>query len=514
MSIYKCLREYIYIVKNYLGGNNLDSFNIYKDIAERTQGDIYVGVVGPVRTGKSTFIKKFMDLMVIPKIENNYKKERAKDELPQSGSGKGIHTTEPKFVPNEAVEISLDDEIKFKVRMVDCVGYIVKSALGYLDGEDAKMVHTPWYDYEIPFEDAAELGTRKVIQDHSTIGLVVTTDGTITGINREDYTSAEERVINELKEIKKPFIVVLNSATPNAPETKALKMEMEEKYKVTVQVLDVYNMDEDDIEEIFKSILKEFPVKEINIDMPEWLEKLDPSHWLKKDFFNIVKNMSKDIFKVKDIKASLDTIKSDEYLGASLLIEMDLGVGKGRILLKPEDGIFYKVLSEICDVDVVSESDLLSLMKELNGAKKEYDKVRDALEEVKATGYGLVAPQLSEMTFEEPEIVKQGNKFGVKLKASAPSLHLIKADIKTEISPIMGSEKESEELVKALLDQFESDPTSLWQSNMFGKSLEVLVKEGLQNKLYKMPEDVQVKIQKTLQKIINEGNGGLICIIL
>lgn len=492
----------------------MDSFNIYKDIAERTQGDIYVGVVGPVRTGKSTFIKKFMDLMVIPKIDNNYKKERAKDELPQSGSGKSIHTTEPKFVPNEAVEISLDDEIRFKVRMVDCVGYIVKGALGYLDGEEAKMVHTPWYDYEIPFEDAAEIGTRKVITDHSTIGLVITTDGSITGISREDYMEAEERVIAELQSINKPFIVVLNSSKPNAPETKALKKELEEKYKVTVQILDVFNMNEDDIEEIFNHVLKEFPVKEINIDMPEWLEKLDSGHWLKKDFFNIVKEMSKNISKVKDIKISIDNMKSDEYLGTNTLTEMDMGNGTGRILLKPEDGVFYKVLSEICDLDVQSESDLLSLIKELNYAKKEYDKVKDALDEVRETGYGLVAPQLSEMKFEEPEIVKQGNKYGVKLKASAPSLHLIKADIKTEISPIMGSEKESEELVKALLDQFETDPTSLWQSNMFGKSLEVLVKEGLQNKLYKMPEDVQVKIQRTLQKIINEGNGGLICIIL
>lgn len=492
----------------------MDSFNIYKDIAERTQGDIYVGVVGPVRTGKSTFIKKFMDLMVIPKIENNYKKERAKDELPQSGSGKSIHTTEPKFVPNEAVEISLDDEINFKIRLVDCVGYIVKGALGYLDGEEAKMVHTPWYEYEIPFEDAAEIGTKKVIQDHSTIGLVITTDGTITGIDRSDYEEPEERVINELKDMNKPFIVVLNSSKPNSPETKKLKKEMEEKYDVTVQILDVFNMVESDIEDIFEHVLNEFPVKEINIDMPEWLEKLEPSHWLKKDFFNIIKDMSKDISKIKDIKASLNSIKSDEYLGTSQLIEMNLGMGIGRVLLKPEDSIFYKILSEICDLEVESESDLLSLIKELNYAKKEYDKVKDALEEVKTTGYGLVAPQLTEMKFEEPEIVKQGNKYGVKLKASAPSLHLIKADIKTEISPIMGSEKESEELVNALLEQFENDPTSLWQSNMFGKSLEVLVKEGLQNKLYRMPEDVQIKIQKTLQKIINEGDGGLICIIL
>ena len=492
----------------------MDSFNIYKDIAERTQGDIYLGVVGPVRTGKSTFIKRFMDLMVIPKIENNFKKERAKDELPQSASGKGIHTTEPKFVPNEAVEISIDGEINFKVRLVDCVGYIVKDADGYLDGEESKMVHTPWFDYEIPFEDAAEIGTKKVITDHSTIGLVITTDGSITGIERDSYVEAEERVIREMQDINKPFIVVLNTKNPKSAETKALKKSMEEKYNATVQILDIYNMTEEDIEEIFMQVLNEFPIKEINIDMPEWLEKLDINHWLKKDFFNIIKDMSVDISKIKDINISLDKTKENEYLGTSKLIQMDLGIGIGRVILKPKDGIFYKVLSEICDLNVFSESDLLSLIKELNYAKKEYDKVKDALVDVRETGYGLVAPELSEMKFEEPEIVKQGNKFGVKLNASAPSLHLIKADIKTEISPIMGSEKESEELVKALLEQFDTDPVSLWQSNMFGKSLEVLVKEGLQNKLYKMPEDVQVKIQKTLQKIINEGNGGLICIIL
>lgn len=492
----------------------MDSFNIYKDISERTQGDIYLGVVGPVRTGKSTFIKKFMDLMVIPKIDNTYKKERAKDELPQSGSGKTIHTTEPKFVPNEAVEISLDDELYFKVRLVDCVGYIVKGALGYVDGEETKMVHTPWYDYEIPFEDAAEIGTRKVITDHSTIGLVITTDGSITGINREDYVEPEERVIQELKDINKPFIVLLNSSRPNSAEAKTLKKEMEEKYNVYVQIMDIFNMNEEDIEEIFNHVLKEFPVKEVNIDMPEWIEKLDPNHWLKKDFFNIIKEMSKDIYKVRDIKKSVDNIIRDEYVGTCSIVQMELGRGIGRIVIRPEDGVFYTILSEITDLDVASENDLLLLINDLNKAKKEYDKVKDALNDVMETGYGLVAPQLSEMKFEEPEIVKQGNKFGVKLKASAPSLHLIKADVKTEISPIMGSEKESEELVKSILEQFDTDPTSLWQSNMFGKSLEVLVKEGLQNKLYKMPEDVQIKIQKTLQKIINEGNGGLICIIL
>ncbi|QLY81896.1 stage IV sporulation protein A [Clostridium intestinale] len=492
----------------------MEDYNIYKDIAERTQGDIYVGVVGPVRTGKSTFIKRFMDLMVIPNIENSYKKERAKDELPQSGSGKTIHTTEPKFVPNEAVEISLEEELKLKVRLVDCVGYIVKGALGYIEENNPKMVNTPWFDYEIPFEDAAEIGTRKVITDHSTIGLVVTTDGSITGIQREDYVEAEERVIGELKSINKPFIIILNTNNPNSTETMELKKSMELKYSVSVEIMDVQKMDEGSIQKLFKKVLKEFPVKEINIDMPEWIEKLEGSHWLKSNFINIVKSMCENIFKVRDIKECLNNNSGEDIFAQSEVTEMNLGNGTARINMKPKDGIFYKILSELCDTEIVSESHLIDLVKDLHHAKVEYDKVSIALQDVKDTGYGLVAPQLSEMKFEEPEIVKHGSKYGIKLKASAPSLHLIKADIETEISPIMGTEKETEELMKSLLNQFENDPSKLWQSNMFGKSLEVLVKEGLQNKLYKMPEDVQVKIQKTLQKIINEGNGGLICIIL
>lgn len=416
--------------------------------------------------------------MVIPKIENEFKKERAKDELPQSGSGKMIHTTEPKFVPNEAIEINIEEEIKFKVRMVDCVGYIVKEALGYIEDNNPKMVNTPWYDYEIPFEDAAEIGTRKVITDHSTIGLVITTDGSITGLDRQDYIEAEERVISELQSINKPFVVVLNSARVNSKETLAIKKEMEEKYNVEVQPMDIANMREEDIENLFKHVLKEFPVKEVNINMPEWLERLECDHWLKKNFFNIIRDMSKNISKIRDIKISLDKLEGEEFLGEAFIKDIDLGVGTANVVMKPKEGIFYKVLSEICEIDVSSENDLLSIVKELNFAKKEYDKVKDALKDVNETGYGLVAPQLKEMKFEEPEIVKHGAQYGVKLKASAPSLHFIKADIQTEISPIMGSEKESEELVKSLLEQFENDPASLWQSNMFGKSLEVLVKEG------------------------------------
>jgi len=492
----------------------LEDFDIYKDIADRTQGDIYVGVVGPVRTGKSTFIKRFMEIMVLPNIDNSYKKQRAKDELPQSSSGKSIHTTEPKFVPNEAIEINLNEGTKFKVRMVDCVGYIVKSAAGYMEGEEAKMVTTPWYDYEIPFEEAAEIGTKKVINEHSTIGLLVTTDGSITDIEREDYVEAEERVVNELKSINKPFIMVLNSQHPYDPDTVALKKELEGKYDVPVQTMDVLNMKEDDITNVFQRILKEFPIKEINIDMPEWIEKMDPSHWLKLDFIGLVKDMCSNIYKVRDITKSLESFKDVEFIGESKVREINMGEGTARIDLTPKKDLYYKILSEVCEKEIEGESDLLNIVKEMHSAKVEYDKIAGALKEVKETGYGLVAPQLSEMKLEEPEIVKQGNRFGVKLKASAPSLHFIRADIETEISPIMGTERESEEMVKSLLEQFESDPSKIWQSNMFGKSLEILVKEGLQNKLYKMPEDIQIKIQKTLQKIINEGNGGLICILL
>jgi len=492
----------------------LENFDIYKDIAERTQGDIYVGVVGPVRTGKSTFIKRFMELMVLPNIENSYKKQRAKDELPQSSSGKSIHTTEPKFVPNEAIEIGLNENTKFKVRLVDCVGYIVKSALGYMEGEQAKMVNTPWYDYEIPFEKAAEIGTKKVINEHSTIGLLVTTDGSVTDINREEYIEAEERVVNELKTINKPFIIVLNSQNPNSEETAILKRELEGKYDVPVQEMDVLNMKEEDITNVFGRILKEFPIKEINIDMPEWIEKLESTHWLKMDFINLVKDMCKSVYKVRDISKSLNGFKEVEFIGSSNINEINMGEGTARINLKPKGDLFYKIISEICGTELSGESDLLNIVKEMYTAKVEYDKVAIALKDVKETGYGLVAPELSEMKLEEPEVIKQGNRFVVKLKASAPSLHLIRADIQTEVSPIMGTERESEEMVKSLLEQFENDPSKIWQSNMFGKSLEILVKEGLQNKLYKMPEDVQIKIQKTLQKIINEGNGGLICIIL
>lgn len=403
----------------------MENFDIYKDIAERTQGDIYVGVVGPVRTGKSTFIKKFMDLMVIPNIENTYKKQRAKDELPQSSSGKSIHTTEPKFIPNEAVELKFKDGVKFKVRMVDCVGYIVKGAEGYMEDGKDKMVTTPWYDYEIPFQKAAEIGTKKVINEHSTIGLVVTTDGSITDIPRDEYVEAEERVVNELKSINKPFIIILNSSDVSAPKTAELRNELEKKYDVPVQLMNVLNMTKEDIMNILKRVLNEFPVREINIDMPEWIEGLDPGHWLKTQFIDLIKNMCENVNKVRDVKKSIAEFSKADFLSNSDINEMNLGEGTARINLKPKKDVFYKVLSEFCKSEVKNENELLSVLQNLCKAKVEYDKVASALKDVRETGYGLVSPQLDEMKLEEPKIVKQGGRFGIKLKASAPSLHFI-----------------------------------------------------------------------------------------
>jgi stage IV sporulation protein A len=493
---------------------NMEEFDLYRDIAERTQGDIYVGVVGPVRTGKSTFIKRFMDLLVIPNIDNNYKKERAKDELPQSSAGKTIMTTEPKFVPNEAVEIKINDNAKLRVRMVDCVGYLVKGALGYLEGDSPRMVTTPWFDHQIPFEEAAEIGTRKVINDHSTIGIVVTTDGSITDIPRESYMDAEERVIKELKSINKPFVMILNTTHPYDPETINLKRELEAKHDVPVQIVDVMQMRNEDINNTLEKVLFEFPVKEINIDLPEWVDTLDMGHWLKKDFVDAIKDASQDLYKIRDIKPMAEKFNDYEFIGEVRIPDMKLGEGIANINMKTKDGLFYQVLGEISGARISGESELMELMKEYSVAKHEYDRVSKALEDVRETGYGLVPPQLDELKLEEPEIVKQNGRYGVKLRASAPSLHMIRCDIQTEVSPIVGTERQGEEFVRSLLEQFENDPARLWQSNMFGRTLEELVKEGLQNKLFRMPEDVQIKIQRTLQKIINEGSGGLICIIL
>ncbi len=492
----------------------MKDIEIYKDISKRTNGDIYIGVVGPVRTGKSTFIKNFMQSFVIPNIDNEYKRERALDELPQSASGKTIMTTEPKFVPNESVEISLDNNVRFKTRLVDCVGYLIDGAVGHLEDDMPRMVKTPWSEENIPFPKAAEIGTKKVITDHSTIGIVITTDGSITDIDRNNYVEAEERVIRELKQINKPYIVILNSTRPSSNETKKLENELSQKYNSRVVSMDVENMNEDDFSTIFSRVLEEFPVTEIGFDLPEWFSVLDLDHWLKQDIIATVRGFLEQDYSIREISQMLDSVKNNNVFKDVKIKDADMENGNVKVEIDIMPEVFYKVLSEESNFDVRSEADIFSLLRDFATTKSEYDKIAMAMEEVRIKGYGIITPTMDELKLEEPEIVKQGNKYGVKLKASAPSIHMIRADIETEVSPIVGSEKQSEDLVKYLLSGFETDPKKIWESNIFGKSLHELVNEGLHNKLYRMPDEAQIKLQETLQKIINEGSGGLICIIL
>lgn len=487
--------------------------NIYKDIAKRTQGDIYIGVVGPVRTGKSTFIKRFMDTKVLPNIENSYKRDRARDELPQSASGRTIMTTEPKFVPNEAVNIRINDA-DCNVRMVDCVGYMVRGALGSEEEGETRMVQTPWSDDPMPFDEAAEIGTEKVINDHSTIGIVVTTDGSITEIPRESYVEAEERVISELKKINKPFAVLLNSVNPTGSQAKGLQKTLEEKYGVPVICVSCATLDESDIESILTTVLYEFPLTEIGIDLPGWLDALDWSHPIKNEIFTAVRDGLKDVRKISDAKNKICKLSEIKYADDVKTVKTDLGRGVINLEIVTPEPLFYQVLSDATGLDITDDEKLLKMLMELKDIKKKYDKIEYALKEVDAKGYGIVYPSIDELRLEEPEIVKQGSRYGVRLKAAAPSLHLIKAEIETEVSPIVGTEKQSEELVHSLVDEFESEPQKIWESNIFGKSLHELVNDGLHTKLSRMPDESRFKIQETLQKIINEGSGGLICIIL
>lgn len=492
----------------------MDDNRIYRDIAMRTGGDIYIGFVGPVRTGKSTLIKRFMDTLVIPNIKGRYSAERAVDELPQSAAGRTIMTTEPKFIPEEAVEVDIGDETTLKVRMIDCVGYIVPSALGYIEENAPRMVKTPWFEEEVPFNMAAEVGTKKVISDHSTIGLVVTTDGTITDIPREEYEEAEKRVIDELTALGKPFAVVLNSTSPDSPETQELAARLRESYGTQVIPADCLNMTEEQIRGILSAILMEFPVRSIAFDLPRWLCTLEKEHWLKSEVFSAVRKCMSSSARMKDIYSACESLESCPNITGAKTAGIEMGSGKVKLEVSITPDLFYKILGEKTGLSISDESDLLASMLSLAQIKKKYDRVSGALEEVEATGYGIVMPTLDELTLEEPEMMKQGGRYGVRLKASAPSIHMMKANINTEVAPVVGSEKQSEELVHYLLKEFEEDPSLIWESNIFGKSLHELVNEGLHNKLCRMPPEARMKFQETIERVINEGCSGLICIIL
>lgn len=492
----------------------MEYYDIYRDISERTNGDIYIGIVGPVRTGKSTFVKRFMETLVIPNIKNEYSKERTQDELPQSGDGKVITTTEPKFIPNEAIGITIGGDFEVKVRMIDCVGYMVPEAEGHIYNNTPRMVKTPWFEEEIPFSQAAEIGTKKVIADHSTIGIVVTTDGSIIDISRSSYIEAEQRAINELKKLGKPFIVVYNTKKPFDTQVIDDANTLSREYDVPVVPMDIAQMKSEDIHQILEKILYEFPLNEIQFMLPKWVETLDNEHWVKKAWIDYVKEYIFPLENLRQIKDVVEEFRNIDFIKNVYLEKIQLGEGVVKIDVNTTEDLFYKVLSETTGIDIHGDHELMALIKELAGTKKEYDKVAYAMNEVKEKGYGVVSPIFEELTLEDPEIIKQGNKFGVKLRASAPSYHIIRTNIQTEVSPIMGTEKQSEELINYLLSEFETDPSKIWESNIFGKSLHELVNEGLQNKLYRMPEDAQKKLQETLQKIINEGSGGLICILL
>ena len=492
----------------------MSNFDIYKDIAMRTSGDIYVGVVGPVRTGKSTFITKMLNTLIIPNITNNHSKQRTIDEMPQSGDGKTIMTMQPKFVPDIAVPVSIGEDVKMNVRLIDCVGYLVDGVSGHEESGKPRLVKTPWSTEKMPFAEAAALGTNKVITTHSTIGIVVTTDGSFTDIPRENYMQAEERVVSELKECGKPFVMVLNTTHPDTQETQALAKALKDKYDIGVLALDVNSMTEQDINDIFAIMLNEFPITKMCVHMPRWMQALSFDNPLVQEVVDTLQNAIKDVNKIGQITDDMFVFKNSENFEEKT--NKDVVLGEGRVIfdVTPKAGLFYRVLSEECGYQIDDEYHLVSYIKQLTVAKQEYDKFKDALEEVRATGYGVVRPTLADMKLEEPEIVKNGSKYGVKLKASAPSLHIMQVDIQTEVSPIVGSEQQSEDLAKYLLEEFESNPQGIWETKMFGKSLESLVNEGIQGKLISMPVAVQGKMRKTLGRIVNEGKGGVICILL
>ncbi len=492
----------------------MDQNTLYRDIAGRCHGDIYLGVVGPVRTGKSTFIKRFMELLVLPNIEDAPARERTVDELPQSGAGRTIMTTQPRFVPDEAVEVRLRDAATARVRLVDCVGYLIPGVLGLSEGESARMVRTPWFEHDIPFEEAAEVGTRRVIQEHATIGVVVTTDGSIVDMPRSAYEAAEERVVLELKALGKPFIVALNSRAPSAPEAQRLRDAMEAQYGVPVLALDALNMGIDDLNALLEGLLFEFPIRQVRIQTPAWLTSLSEDHWLGRSVLDSVARAAQDMRRVRDHEALQRALDENEYVEDVLPLSIDLNAGALEYRLSLKDGLFYRVLGEACGEEIEGEAHLFEMMRQLVNARREYDRVAGALESARQTGYGMVLPTMDELTLEPPELVKQGGHWGVRLRASAPSLHLVRADIRTEVNPFVGSQSQSEALAASLREQLAGDGEGIWETEIFGKTLDELVRDGMNGKLQRMPEEVRGKLREALEKIINEGGGGMICIML
>ena len=492
----------------------MSDISIYEDIALRTDGDIYLGVVGPVRTGKSTFIKRFMETLVIPRMDNVYRVERAKDELPQSGSGRTIMTVEPKFIPEEAVTIRLDDAVDVSVRLIDCVGYMVNGAAGQMENGQERMVTTPWFDHEITLTEAAEQGTHKVIAEHSTIGLVITCDGSICDIPREEYVPAEERVIRELRSIGKPFIVLLNSADPSSASAAALAKSITDKYGVSCLAVNCQTLGEDDITRILRTVLMEFPVEEIRFYLPSWVDALPLEHPLRKSLYASLLTCCGDMSRLRDLYDISERLNEGEYISDARVRTLHMGSGQGDIAIEFPRELYYKTISEQSGFPIHNDGDLLSLLTEMRDVKTEYDRIHEALNDVREHGYGIVVPTPEELKLDEPEIVRQGGRYGVRLKASAPSIHMIMANIETEVSPALGGEKASEEIINFLLQGFEGDTSRIWESNIFGKSLYDIAGEGVMTKLRKMPPNAQAKLQQTLTRIVNEGSGSLICIII
>jgi stage IV sporulation protein A len=492
----------------------LEKVDIFRDIAERTGGDIYLGVVGAVRTGKSTFIKRFMEAIVLPNIHNEADRMRATDELPQSAAGRTIMTTEPKFVPNNAVQIHVAEGLDVNVRLVDCVGYTVEGAKGYEDENGPRMVSTPWFDEAIPFQEAAEIGTRKVVQEHSTLGVVVTTDGSIAEIPRESYVAAEERIIAELREVGKPFIMVLNTTSPQSEQTRQLRGELIEKYDIPVIPVSVATMGENEVMSVLREVLYEFPVHEVNVNLPSWVMVLNERHWLRNHFEDSVRETVKDIRRLRDVDRVVEQFSAYDFVERAGLSGMSMGQGVAEIDLYAPDELYDKILMEVVGVEIRGKDHLLQLMQDLTYAKREYDHFSEALEMVKNTGYGIATPSLEEMKLDEPELIRHGSRFGVRLKATAPSIHMIRVDVESEFAPIIGTEKQSEELVRYLVQDFEDNPKKIWESDIFGRSLHSIVREGISGKIAMMPDNARYKLQETLGRIINEGSGGLIAIIL